>query len=210
MAAITVNEQSSIRIQTDVVMYFDPLNLEGTPADADLVFVTHNHFDHFSPEDIAKIRREGTIFIIPETIRKDLTGAGIPEEKLICMKAGETCNVRGVRIEAVPAYNVNKKFHQKEFGWLGFLVTSEGVTYYIAGDTDHTPENEKVKCDVAFLPAGGTYTTTAEEAAALANAIRPKTVIPIHYGTIVGETSDGERFAKLVDPAIEVVFKLQF
>ena len=101
-------------------------------------------------------------------------------------------------VETVPAYNVNKEFHKKEYDWVGYVITLDGIRYYIAGDTDVNDDNRKVKCDVAFVPVGGTYTMNYEEAANLANTIDAQVVIPTHYGVIVGEKEDAIKFKKLV------------
>ena len=112
--------------------------------------------------------------------------------------------VKGIEFQTIPAYNVNKQFHPKANEWVGYVLKIEGVTYYIAGDTDITEENKKVKCDVAFVPVGGTFTMDYRESAELINEIKPKIAVPTHYGSIVGEKSDGVSFSKLVSPEIEV------
>ena len=100
-------------------------------------------------------------------------------------------------------YNVNKQFHQKDNQWVGYIIEIDKTRYYIAGDTDLTPENKQVNCDVAFIPVGGTYTMNYTEAAELVNAIKPKIVVPTHYGDIVGEKDDGEKFKKLLNGNIQ-------
>ena len=111
----------------------------------------------------------------------------------------------------VPAYNINKQFHPKENKWMGYLIEIDGLIYYIAGDTDMTEENQKIKCDVAFVPVGGTYTMDYKEAAKLINIIQPKVAVPIHYGSIVGTKQDAINFSKLVSPETKVeVLMLHF
>ena len=185
---ITINAHSSIRIAGSKVLYFDPYMMKETPHDADAVFITHSHFDHESPEDIDKVVKPGTVVVKPET-------------------AGEKV-IDGITYETVPAYNLNKKFHPKENGWVGYRVTMDGKTYYVAGDTDATPELLSVKADVALLPAGGTYTMTAEEAAAAALQMDVPTFIPMHYGSVAGSPSDGETFRTLIGGRKNVVLKL--
>ena len=125
------------------------------------------------------------------------------------MSAGEKFEVLGVKFEAVPAYNIGKPFHPQSNGWLGYIIDShDHGRIYIAGDTDITPDNKQVKCDIALIPAGGTYTTDASQAAELVNTIRPKYAVPIHYGTVAGNPADGEKFRKAVDNGIEVVIKI--
>ena len=203
---ITVNAQSSIRIGGETVMYFDPFRIEHAANDADIILITHPHFDHFSPADIAKVRKPETVFVAPQTMEKELTAAGITDAVLL--KAGESKTVCGIPVEAVPAYNKTKHFHPKRNGWLGYIVTVGGKRIYAAGDTDATDEAAAVRCEIALIPIGGTYTTDAAEAAELVSRMQPQTVIPIHYGTIVGNVSDGDAFAKRVKAPVQVVFKL--
>lgn len=202
---ITINEQSSIRINEGRIIYSDPFNIPSTPHDADIILITHSHFDHYSPDDIRRIMKPDTIIVCPDTVNE-------PKELGLTVKqvsAGEGFEVLGISFEALPAYNTNKPFHPKSNGWLGYIINSpEHGRIYIAGDTDITPENSRIKCDIALLPAGGTFTTDAAQAAELANTIRPKYVIPIHYGTVVGSSSDGETFRRAVSSGIEVVIKL--
>ena len=194
---------SSIKITKGVIIYFDPFKIKKEYHDADLIFITHSHYDHFSPEDINKVRKEGTIIIATEDLLDKLLTLGFTKESIIIVKQNENFNVKDINFKTIPAYNTNKNFHPKENNWVGYLLTLDSTTYYIAGDTDITKENRKVKCDVAFVPVGGTYTMTVEEAAKLINEIKPKIAIPTHYGEIVGDTSDKERFVKLINTDIE-------
>ena len=207
---ITVNEQSSIRIEAEKVMYFDPLNIEGEPHDADIVFITHSHYDHFSPMDIAKIAGDKTIFIAPESIKGDLSKAGIPADRTVLLKPCDSTSILGIPVEAVPAYNTLKPFHPKHNGWLGFVVTAGGKRIYVCGDTDATPDAEKVKCDIICIPVGGTFTMDAGKAAGLVNKLSPEAAIPTHYGSLVGKPGDGEDFEKLVSKEIKVIRKLRY
>ena len=120
------------------------------------------------------------------------------------MVPNSSLEIEGLRIHAIPSYNPAKQFHPRERNYVGYVVEMNGTTYFVAGDTDRTTENEQVVCDVALLPCGGKYTMDAEEAAGLANRIKPKLAIPTHYGTVVGQASDAERFEKLVDASIAV------
>lgn len=199
---ITVNAQSSIRIGGDQVLYFDPFRITDARKDADIVFITHPHFDHFSPADIARVCKPETVFIAPESMAAELKSAGITEPVL--MKPGKSKTISGIAVETVPAYNISKQFHPKQNGWLGYIVTVGGKRIYAAGDTDATKEAAAVQCDIALIPIGGTYTMNPAEAAELVNRMRPQIVIPIHYGTIVGNPGDGAAFAKLVAPGITV------
>lgn len=194
---------SSIKITKGVIIYFDPFKIKKEYHDADLIFITHSHYDHFSLEDINKVRKEGTIIIATEDLLDKLLTLGFTKESIIIVKQNENFNVKDINFKTIPAYNTNKNFHPKENNWVGYLLTLDNTTYYIAGDTDITKENRKVRCDVAFVPVGGTYTMTVEEAAKLINEIKPKIAIPTHYGEIVGDTSDKERFVKLINTDIE-------
>lgn len=194
---------SSIKITKGVIIYFDPFKIKKEYHDADLIFITHSHYDHFSLEDINKVRKEGTIIIATEDLLDKLLTLGFTKESIIIVKQNENFNVKDINFKTIPAYNTNKNFHPKENNWVGYLLTLDNTIYFIAGDTDITKENRKVKCDVAFVPVGGTYTMTVEEAAKLINEIKPKIAIPTHYGEIVGDTNDGERFVKLINTDIE-------
>ena len=207
---ITINTHSSIKMQTTQgTIYVDPYGFEDEPHDADLVLITHTHFDHFSPEDIAKIRKPHTAFVLPAPARTDFIKAGYLDEQATFLVPYETATpLPDVKIETVPAYNVSKRFHPKDQAWLGYVVEVDGLRVYVAGDTDDLPENRSVACDIALVPAGGTYTMNAREAAAFVNALRPTVAIPEHYGTVAGSPTDGKTFASLVDPSIDVVLKL--
>lgn len=193
---IRVLHHSAIRLEDDQkVLYFDPFGLERAPHDADYIFVTHDHYDHFSPEDIRRVARQDTVLIVPESIREVARSVALP---LLAVKPGQTAALPGIVFRTVPAYNLNKSFHPRENGWVGYITEADGRVCYVAGDTDCTPEALSVRCDVALLPIGGTYTMDAREAADLARSIRPRVVIPTHYGSVVGSPEDGARFAALL------------
>lgn len=192
----------TFRIDGPPVVYFDPYKLEGAPRQADLILITHEHFDHCSPDDVARIRTSKTVVVGPREVVAKLP----PPVNVIA--AGETMAFAGVTVRAVPAYNTNKTFHTKASGKLGFVVTVGGVTYYHAGDTDLIPEMTGLAPDVALLPVSGTYVMTAAEAAEAARKIKPKVAIPMHYGAVVGTEVDARKFAKLLDGSgIAVVIK---
>lgn len=208
---ITINTHSSIRLQSKqgTVVYVDPYGFQTEPHDADVILVTHTHFDHFSPEDIAKVKKPHTVFVMPAAHVTDFVDAGFAQEDAIFLAPYDhTTPVDDINVETVPAYNVSKGFHPKDRGWLGYVVEMDGLRIYVAGDTDDLPENRTISCDIALVPAGGTYTMDAREAAAFVNALKPKVAIPEHYGTVAGSPKDGKTFASLVDPSIEVVLKL--
>ena len=211
-AQITVNTQSSIRIESTegTVIYLDPLGIEGSPQDADLILVTHAHYDHFSPADIAKIRKDSTKLVVPSSMKSDMEKNGYDLQDYLCMEAGDMISAAGVYIKAVPAYNKLKPFHPRRNGWIGYVLTVDGAKIYVAGDTDALKENTSIDCDVAMVPIGGTYTMNPKEAASFINSLKPAIVIPTHYGSIVGKPADADEFAGRVDPAIEVIRKLNF
>ena len=205
---VQVLTHSSIRIAENQIVYFDPFHVDGEPHDADIICVTHDHFDHYSPEDLAKVKNAATILVCPKTMEDSLSNSGISEEFTELVAPGAELEINGVRIQAVPAYNVGKQFHPQANQWVGYLVTMNEVMYYIAGDTDINEDVKKVRCDAAFLPVGGTYTMTAEEAAELAEMIHPKAAIPTHYGSVAGKAEDGQIFADLLKDKINVILKM--
>ena len=197
---ITVLMHSAIRIEGSLVVYFDPVHLKEEPHDADLIFITHDHFDHFSAEDVRKVLKEESLLICPLSSREAVVKADvIREDRIVCMEPGDSAVLKGTQAVAVAAYNIGKKFHPKENRWLGYIVTMDGVSYYVAGDTDATPELLSVRADVALLPVGGTYTMTAEEAAEAALQMDIGTAVPTHFADIVGTEADGPRFTRLFE-----------
>ncbi len=203
---------SSIRIGGSRTLYFDPYQVSEASHDADVILITHDHFDHFSLEDIRKVAGDETWIVMPESLRGMADKSGIRRQKFLIPRAlddkpgagGESeCEIGGVRIRAIPAYNRLKPFHPRGKGYAGYVVEMDGVTYYVAGDTDVTPENQKVRCDVALVPVGGKFTMDYKEAARLVNQIAPKLAIPTHYGDVAGSPEDGRRFVELLDKNVE-------
>lgn len=209
---ITINTHSSIRIGGSKVLYFDPFQITEACGDADIIFITHDHFDHFDVKSVAAVKKAETKLAAPAAMRgKILAEAGIAEENCVFYQPGDKAEVDGLEIEAVAAYNKLKPFHMKSKGWLGYVVTLDGTRYYVAGDTDVTAENKQVKCDVALLPVGGTFTMDKKQGAELAIVLKPKAVIPTHYGEVAGSPEDGKQFQELLEqlaPEINVVLKM--
>ena len=200
---IEVLYHSSIRINKEKIIYIDPFKINKNYNDADIIFITHDHYDHYSEEDIDKVINENTTIIIPDELLTKLLRKGINKNAIITVEPNKNYMVQGIKFETISAYNTNKTFHPKENGWVGYIIIINGIRYYIAGDTDITEENKQVKCDVAFVPVGGTYTMDFKEAASLINEIKPKIAIPIHYGSIVGTEQDAIDFIKLLHPEIK-------
>ena len=206
---IEVLYHSSIRINKDKIIYIDPFKIDKNYNDADIVFITHDHYDHYSEEDIDKVINKNTTIIIPEELLTKLLRKGINKNAIITVEPNVKYMVQGIKFETIPAYNTNKSFHPKENDWVGYIITLNDIRYYVAGDTDITEENKQVKCDVAFVPVGGTYTMDFKEAAQLINEIQPKIAVPIHYGSVVGTKQDATDFIKLLNPSIKGIILMK-
>jgi L-ascorbate metabolism protein UlaG (beta-lactamase superfamily) len=191
----------AFKITASTLIYIDPYQIKAGQRPADIILITHKHADHCSPGDIDKIQHTSTVVVGPADSLTRI--AGVKR----AIKVGETLRIGEVEITAVPAYNINKPYHTKGAGWVGYLIKVDGVTLYHAGDTDYIPEMKQLHPDIALLPVGGTYTMTAEEAAQAALVLRPKAAIPMHYGTVVGKLADADRFRQLLKEKVNVVIK---
>ncbi len=186
-------------------IYFDPFKLKEESHDADVIFVTHSHFDHFSPEDIKMIKNDNTKIVITNDLYDKTIQLGFDENNILIVMPNNEYNFAGIEFKTIPAYNTNKVFHKREYNWVGYIVRINDNVVYVAGDTDITKEALDVKCDIAFVPVGGTYTMTANEAAELIKQIAPKKyAVPTHYKTIVGSEKDAKEFEKKLKDKIEV------
>ncbi len=188
----------TFKIVSEKTIYTDPFKIKKKDT-ADIIMITHEHFDHCSPEDVEKLQGSNTVIVATADCVKKLSG------KIKIVKPNDRLNIGGIDIEAVPSYNTNKSFHPRANGWVGYIFTVKGQKIYIAGDTDYIPEMKDFKVDIALLPVSGTYVMTADEAIKAALAIKPKIVIPMHYGSIVGSKDDAKRFAEGLTGKVEVV-----
>ena len=195
---IEVLIHSSIKFSKGLIIYFDPYKIDRDYHDADIIFITHDHYDHYSPLDIKKVIKDDTIIVAPQDI-----GEKLSTNNIIGVVPNKNYEVLNIKFKTIPAYNVNKNFHPKENNWVGYLLEYNNIKYYIAGDTDITKENHDIVCDVAFVPIGGVYTMDYQEAAKLINKIKPRIAVPTHYGLIVGNKDDGIKFSKLLNNNIE-------
>lgn len=190
--------QSALRwVDDERTVYIDPWGTDEDAPPADLILITHAHMDHYQPEEIERLRKDGTQLVAPPDIAAELTG------DVTAVVPGESHQIAGVSFTTVPAYNTREEaleFHPKANRWVGYVLDLGGTTYYHAGDTDHATELDAVKTDVAFLPIGGYYTMDPVEAAGLAKSIGPQMAVPMHYGFVVGSPSDADRFKEAAAP----------
>ncbi|MBF0231704.1 MAG: MBL fold metallo-hydrolase [Desulfamplus sp.] len=215
-----------MRIDADSVIYFDPYEID-PGVKASIILITHEHYDHCSIEDVKKILGQDTVIVTEKDSAKKLKkqlGKAV-EGKIEVLAPGQSVTVKGIVIDAVPSYNINKKFHPKNKNWLGFVVSvpsiqlresgteqladsakkGDVIKFYHAGDTDLIPEMSQIECDVAFLPVSGTYVMTAQEAVSAALQIRPQLAIPMHYGALVGTEDDAQMFEKELEGKVDTL-----
>ena len=193
---IEVFNQAAIKLSDAINIYFDPYNIKEEYHDADYIFITHDHYDHYDEESINNIKNDNTKIIVPECLND--------KPNNLIVEPNKEYKIDNITFNTIPAYNIGKQFHRKESNYVGYRILLNGLYYYIMGDTDRTPEADSVQTDYCFVPIGGTYTMNVDEAVDYINNIKPKVAIPIHYGSIVGDKSLGEEFKNKVNKEIEV------
>lgn len=199
LEGVTWFRGSSVRIRREgVELHIDPLGLTEDGA-ADFILLTHPHYDNFSEEDVARVRTPETVVVAPATMKKQFDDADH------FMRPGDLISLDGVDILAVPAHNLEGKFHPPDSGWLGYVFTVGSVTYYHAGDTDLLPSMQDIRCDVAFLPCDGRYTMGPDEAAEAARVVAARVLVPIRWGDGGASEDDARRLADLFDGEVHVL-----
>lgn len=198
---IFVNAQNSIKLDLSKKIYFDPYLISDRVNDADYIFITHSHYDHFSVEDIEKIIKSNTKLIVPESMHNLVASFS---NEILEVLPNNKYNIDGIEFDTISSYNINKPYHKKEDNNVGYILNIDGNKYYVAGDTDNILELQNIKCDYAFVPIGGTYTMDYLEASELINKIKPKCVIPTHYKTVVGSDEDAIKFKEKISKDILV------
>ena len=207
---INLNCHSSLFIEGKYNIWIDPYHVQGETHNADVVLITHPHYDHFSPIDIEKVIKDGTVFVAPESMRVEMYRVS---SNCIFVKPGDDIEVLGINIKALSAFNTEKNFHKKIYNWVGYLINIEDTKVYVSGDMDDCEEIEEGFCDIALIPIGGEYTMDVDEAVNFILKIKPPFVIPYHYGSVVGELKMGEEFKKKLaekqkDKKIECILKM--
>lgn len=198
--AFTWYKQAALRWQgRDLVVHMDPWGVPDGEPKADLVLITHAHFDHYSQEDVDRVVKDGTVIVAPHDVASECLTSGDVRP----IRPGETLEAAGLSVSAVPAYNARPErleMHPRDNNWVGYVIDLGGTRTYIAGDTDHIPEMADIKADLAFVPVGGTYTMDLQEAAGAIKEIAPKLAVPVHFGFVVGSRSTGDEFVQAIKP----------
>ena len=197
---IEVLRHASVKLTGDQVIYIDPYQVKEELNDADYIFITHDHYDHYDEESIHNIKKDTTKIIVP-TCLKD-------KDNSLVVEPNHHYQIDNISFDTIRSYNVGKPFHPREKDYVGYNICLEDTFFYIMGDTDRTPETDQVKTDICFVPIGGTYTMDAKEAAAYINDIHPQVAIPIHYGLITGDLNLANEFKEKVNKEIKVEIKI--
>lgn len=188
---IKIFTQSSVKINN---IYVDPYGIDNEYKDAKYIFITHSHYDHYSKKDIDKIITDETIFIMPESMKDEYDY----DNDVIFVNPNNNFILDDISFKTTYMYNTNKEFHKKEYNWCGYIIKIDDKLYYFVGDSDYIPEMNGIICDYIFIPIGGTYTMTLDEAITALKNINYEYVIPYHYGSIVGDISLGNDMKKII------------
>lgn len=203
MENVNLFKHNSIKIvNNNLNIYIDPFRIDVVSNDADIIFITHSHYDHFSIDDIMNIKKDTTKIVSTKDTYKEIKNY-FKDEDIIIVEPNKSYNILGINFSTVRAYNVNKEYHPIENDWIGYILNIDEKKYYIMGDTDVNEDNSNIECDVLFIPIGGKFTMDYKEAADYTNSINPSVVIPTHYGLIVGDVDLGEKFKELINFNIE-------
>mgnify|MGYP004464137283 FL=1 len=203
MENVNLFKHNSIKIiNNNLNIYIDPFRIDVVSNDADIIFITHSHYDHFSIDDIMNIKKDTTKIVSTKDTYKEIKNY-FKDEDIIIVEPNKSYNILGINFSTVRAYNVNKEYHPIENDWVGYILNIDEKKYYIMGDTDVNEDNSNIECDVLFIPIGGKFTMDYKEAADYTNSINPSVVIPTHYGLIVGDVDLGEKFKELINFNIE-------
>jgi L-ascorbate metabolism protein UlaG (beta-lactamase superfamily) len=196
---ITWLGHASFRIEGSRTIYIDPWQLKDSPPQADVILITHEHYDHCSPEDVAKISGPNTIIVTEKDSQAKLSG------DIRVMAPGDHIMIHDIEIDAIPAYNIDKQFHPKSRDWIGFVFSMDGTRFYHTGDTDCIPEMETIQTDVAFIPVSGTYVMDVDDALKAVEMIEPTLAIPMHWGKIVGSMEDAVNFKQRASCKVDIL-----
>ena len=203
MENIEVFKHNSIKITyNNLKIYIDPFRIDIISNDADIIFITHSHYDHFSIDDIINVKKDSTK-IVSTKDTYDKLKKYFKDEDILIVEPNNNYSVLGINFSTVRAYNVIKEYHPFNKDWVGYILNINDKKYYVMGDTDINEDISNIECDVLFVPIGGTYTMNYKEAADYTNKINPSVVIPTHYGLIVGDVTLGEKFKELINFNIE-------
>lgn len=199
--------QGALRIKYNGhVIYTDPFDIDDDYHDADYILISHSHFDHFSPENIEKVLKSDTAFIVPMSVSDELDR--YPKHQIVEIVPFDVLDLEFMVLEAVPAYNIVKADkHPKENGWVGYVMTMGETVLYYTSDTELIPEMTDIKADIIFVPLGQKFTMNSVEDAANAVLLtQAKIAVPIHYGKYEGSEEDAKNFEKLLRGKAEVVY----
>ncbi len=198
---IEVFTQSAIKLTGKNIIYFDPYKIATAFHDADYIFITHDHYDHFDLASLKNVMKDDTKLIIPKIMEKE--GRKVTNN-IMLVEPNQNYELDSLVFRTSASYNLDKPYHPQEKGYVGYNIKIDETWYYIMGDTDVTEDIKDIKTDICFVPIGGTYTMNVQEAASYINEIKPKKVIPIHYGSIVGDISLKDDFQNLINKDIIV------